>query len=775
MGYIESIEEFFEKNTKIKFNNSIENSIFYLVEKILNDEIDGSNFIMIPMRELGFDNYAENYASFCGTIAFAAGKHVYEINKQTNILPEIFDYDYFLDRNNIYIKRGKYKIPFDDYGTRNEYNTVKEIKSLNYPKLLPPKLFIYNNKNGYRNIVLYKQWVNKFDQDSFILNNPTKKILVFSHSEIDNSEWLNYIPHCKVDSSGNEQYSSPIEPLIYLANEESKKLSELVRNKTFETIIFIGDHKFMTGGDWSLRHKYFKKLIYIGAVQPDKTSLYYTFSPLEIYKSYKIKENEFKEEYIQFSKVDVEINTNLNQAFGKFKEKVKEIQTNGGEFKFSLLGLINRASPIDSELKAKMEDWFDDYLINNLTYENDGTIEELSESYSEILKQLETGDIKKIDELKKIINQVPIDKKIVLTFIVSQKDEIKYLSKALRIQSDNFITLKGFIRKFDAIRNKKSFKNAYKNKFIFLAYDNTYNEILKMMDSYSLLGERIFIGIADNRFKNILNNRNNLLKSLFETECRKNITSVDYKEIKLTDSVNFGDNLLSIDDFTYDDAFEFTYQTDSNIENYQITLEDGESVILNGTVVVEDEIVDVADLKKGDFFTYYQNSHHLFEQVWRIYAPQIAFEIDTYSLIWKQTLRELKEYYKTESNLLKALQGYNWKTEISTLKAYLRENNNTQFPRTGSLNSIKKLCDNLENFQNNTFVEKYNEIRRSQKALSLKIKLGRILSKALFDDKLGLIKEDPIKALLGNTNLFDQIKEDCLKSATVSEIKKVKA
>jgi hypothetical protein len=54
-------------------------------------------------------------------------------------------------------------------------------------------------------------------------------------------------------------------------------------------------------------------------------------------------------------------------------------------------------------LKEKMLEWFEQYLIDNLNYDNDLDYENLTELFANILVQLKDGNEAKIDCVNKIL------------------------------------------------------------------------------------------------------------------------------------------------------------------------------------------------------------------------------------------------------------------------------------------------------------------------------------------------------------------------------------
>ena len=291
------------------------------------------------------------------------------------------------------------------------------------------------------------------------------------------------------------------------------------------------------------------------------------------------------------------------------------------------------------------------------------------------------------------------------------------------------------------------------------------------MDAFSILGKRIFIGNKDSRFDKMVKERQRVFNKLLQSESRSSITTINYA-IQNYDTNNEQKEALSLDDFIYTDDFEFYINNRVNVDNYTITLGENETITLNGSVVVEDELVDVADLKINDDFHYYQNDSSLFSEVLHIVHPQLATDIDEHSQVWKTTLKELNRYFGNKAKeLFDNLLAHKWKTGLPTLQGYLREDCQTQFPRVSSLVAIKKFCENLDGFRENDFILKFDGIRKAQKATSISIELGRTIIKSLLESKIGI---DPNQEFINKigADLRKQLQEKCLKQGKVIKIEK---
>jgi hypothetical protein len=771
MKYIDDINSFHENkfgenfnNENSPFKNGLEKAIFCLVQDILKKE-NGAFFVEVPMRELGAKDHAANYAAFCGAIAFAAALSTYK-NNEKNKQPEIENMEYFYDRK-IFIRRGDYKLPFDDYGTRNEHNTTLPIVNpLHKPKLLSPDKFIYNNKNGTNKVKDFFTWANTIDENPMILNNVSQKTLIISHGDIDKSKWVEKIPHCTITDDGKEIYSSPMEPLLYLARAENDRLRKLVEDKMFETIIFIGDAKFFDGGLWALRKKCFKRKIYIGKNMPDTAEDFYCFSPTEIQQYYGSEITDVNFEFIQANSESLENKfAALIECFDKNKNDI-------GTFSFSLLPLLNRTVPIDVEFKEQLLEWFDNKLMSTLSFsDHENLSEELTKAYIDILDALSNGNESKLKELDIVIKKNDIKKVII---IVNHRDEIDYFSKKYVIDKNRIVTLNSFSKKF----KKHAYSNSdnKRNVYIFLAYNANYDECLQMLDSFSLSGKRIFIGLKDSRFDRILSARRKIINYFQSSQCREDYTGIKFQSEYINEDLKGADK-LSINDFLFDDEYDFVVQKNQKLVTYSVTLEDDTKVVLSGTVEVENIISDIDDLSVGDTFTYYTPQTEIFNAIFNRLYPNLNDEIEQCGKYWISALREIyeQEFKKKIKPMYDKLMEYGWKTHDGTLKLYLSDRNNVQFPQSSSLRALKKYCDQINSIDFNEcseFKNHYNEVRKAQKAQSLKNKLGRVLSRNLLEEKTGIDKSEFIKTI--REDLWTELKDNCLKTGIVKDIKKTK-
>ena len=141
-------------------------------EDILVDK--KSKFIKVPMRELGAEKYSENYASFCGAIAQAAGLNVYNRNKVLgkkiiNIQGDLT----YINKTICKIINENIARPYN-FGYRN-YDVGNAEYQLNdaKPKLLTANDFSYTKTSG-KLIENYFSWVKEFNDKPSIFNSLEK-------------------------------------------------------------------------------------------------------------------------------------------------------------------------------------------------------------------------------------------------------------------------------------------------------------------------------------------------------------------------------------------------------------------------------------------------------------------------------------------------------------------------------------------------------------------------------------------------------------------------
>ena len=762
MQYFEDINAFFTEKAsqffvegKVPFNNGFEASIFYLTTQLLKDENTGAFFINVPTEELGPNNHTKHYTDFCNAVLVAAGQHVFK-NNAANEIPENntndIIYKKWKPKSNIFLKRNGC-IPLSGMGTREEHVEISGA----HPKLQPMDLFSYNKSNAEASIKNYFSWLDSMSFDQKIVNNIKNKVLIISHGEIEKSFFANSIPYCSIDESGKITHSSPIEPMIYLARDENEKLISLIRSKDFDSIIVVGDRKFKTGGIKRISNKYFNRIIYIGTQEPtNQLKTFYTYSPDEIRHLYDISTSSFSNEIIEHQE--------LNESIKSLIAKTREVKETGGEFKFSLLRIFNRTAPIDEEIKKYWIENFENSLLENLVVGEENQFNELQEAYEAILVTLAEGNIAKIKYVQNTIKNNKIER---IFLIVNDKDEISYFKKIFKLKIDQIILRKSYLKK------SKKIKNHLGNKYIFLSFDKSYHEILKAMDRYLLMGNRIFLSIAENdpRFLYVNKSRKKYELDFLTHLSREAVTGIKY--VKPSEEETEGKD-LTLDNYTYDDNFDSIIAGIKNIERFRIEFDEGEPVTLDGSVIVDDELIDVADIEKNDEIKYYQNNPKLFDSAWQQFAPTLAADIEKYSCLWKSTLLELNSFYKkNDKQLFEALLTYGWKTEITSLKAYLREGTEIQFPRVRSLEAIKKLCSSIENFENCDFIQEYSTLRKAQNANESRKKLGRILSNALLQDAIGNTSDEPFIKKISTLDLFTHLKEKCIQSGTVKNKTKI--
>jgi hypothetical protein len=770
MPYLEDVKEFFDTQVRElfienqnPFQNGFETSIFYLISRLLNKEANGAYFINIPMRELGTErapgnNHEINYSGFCNSVLLAAGIKVFDLNKG-NTIPENNEGDYIFVNNEIFItKKNGFAV------IRNKKRRPNQIAG-NYPLLLNDGEYSYNTRNNAELIISnYFCWLKSFKRDTKILNNINNKILIISHSEISKASFFKSIPICTITEDGCKTYSSPLEPFIYLSRSSTiTELEEMVRTNFFSTIIFLGDRKFDGNDVWDIDNQYFDKIIFIGANAPtNQIKNYYVYSRSEMHRYYKTPTIEYVNKIL--------VNEELDDAVQKFNEIVKEISTNGGSLKFSPLIIYNITTPVDDVDKDYKMEWFEHVLNDNLVNGGENSYENLTIAFENILIKLKNGNQSKLTYFQNLRDEHTLkneDKK--LFYIVENRNELLFLKNNYKINEKNIFTKSSYFTKIKGIKNRT------RNKFVFFTFGRFSLEILKVMDQLSIIGDRIFIsyGNKDLRFNSIQEELNKYENSSLSHSSREDVTAIKYEKSKpIGEEIEVKESTL--DDYNYNDNDVTSFSRPVKIERFRVEFDKGESVTLDGSVIVDYALKDAADIEKNDEIKYYQNDPELFENAWMEFAKDMAANIDYFSRLWKITLSELKSYYRRKDNVLfKALTNFGWKTEITSLKAYLREGNDIQFPRPTSLIALKKLCESLDQFNNCDFIANYSDLRKAQSANEDRKKLGRILSNALLQDAIGNTSDESFIKKISTTGIFNQLKDKCIHSGTVKNSTKI--
>jgi len=770
MPYLEDVKEFFDGQVRElfvenqnPFQNGFESSIFYLIKRLLDEQTNGAFFIKVPMRELGSLNHVDNYANFCGSVLFAAGMKVYQENI-INPTPEIMLGDYFYKRigpNRIFIKHRRGYLSINELDVRDPAIYGQPGEPAHASKLIAPIDYPYNQQNGTRSINTYFRWLNLFipSTQQKVLNGNKGRILIISHAEIERGLHSNSIPFSTVNENGTFSYSSPIEPLVYLARDrQSDVLKEIVKSKKFDTIICIGDKNFQTGSVWRIQTGYFKRIIYIGGNPPlDKIENYYTYSIKEMHKLYDVDCITFENKIC--------VNAGLDQAVNTLKNKILEIRARGGNFNHTMVSFYNMTAPLDDGNADWHLNAFENKLLIDLVSNDDNDSQELRTAHSEIINILKNGNQDKIRRVQQIIQLQSKNTKVFC--IVNNNLEITALTRILNLNENHFITRNSFDRK---IRRYIAEKNQ-KNVFVFLAFDDNYmNGIVHLLDKYSICGERIFISFSetDIRFDNILKRSKKLAHDLVSGQNRFEITGIEYKQEIVP--VNFE---LTIDDFGFDDALNYRNADYAPREGFIVTFIDGTHVTLSGRVVVEEEIIDISEVEIGSEIAYYQNDDEIFDQIWQVYQPNLAVNIPLYSTMWKDALGQLNNHYGEINQLFTRLRGNGWNTSLANLRGLLRDQNETDFPIRSSLEAIKDLCLVTPGTNELAFVTQFKSVLNAKRANELRKGLGNKLSTALMERVCGIDPTDIFIMRLQEGDLFNQAFENCIIRGTVQNIQRM--
>lgn len=728
MPYADDIDEFFNNSVdelpnQSLFSNVFEKSIFYLVDKILNESANGAYFIEVPMTALGPTEISRSFAGFCNSVKIAAGKYVFNRNRNNDNVPiSINDLFCKVYRNNlikIFVKTKKGSRQIFDINTGAAYHYGIENDK---PRLLSQNEFEYNNQNGIRKIAGYLDWLARIripQEERKVLNNIRNKVLIIGTSELTQDESM--VPCCIAREDGGFTNTSPMEPFIFLT-VDADRLREMVRRREFAAVICLGDKKFAIGGEWMAANGYFDKIIYVGKKSPlNNVNSIFTYSVSEIHRWYNANVLDPETE----SACDME----LSELFEAYYGIIRELDESGGRFNYPIFKVLDFTFPLEHEDSdfEKIIDRFDEYLSVNLVEANDGIREKLFNAYKNIMLRINKhGNPAKLKYLKELVNKNQNN-----CFYAVMPHE-RTLLRNLGITQGNILSSQAYISLIKRLSNTGN--NRDRNKFHFFSSVKLY-DILQCMDSYSILGRKIIITCSDEdhdalnrndpRIAASVKRRKNFDTGLLMKDNRSEITGIQYREDEQYEIVDLQD----FDDY---DTF-YAGKTGYVPDTFALKFDDGTYECLAGSVLNEDDkmlwpLTDLAEEKEEVRITYYRNVDEIFERIWRVRYPVLVEEINDCVSLWKKTFRQLASNYQSKRDFYEALCEKGWKTTYNNFSTLLREDDDTQFPIISSLKAIKNLAGEGSEIHN-----RFDEIKRAVRASALRKDLGRKLAENLYD------------------------------------------
>lgn len=759
MPYADDIEEFFNKSVdeladSSLFINVFEKSIFYLIDKILNESANGAYFIEVPMAELGPTETSRNFAGFCNSIKNATGKFVFSQNRNNENAPisinDLFCKVYKNGLIKIFVKTRKGCRQLFDIGSRTAYYYGTEKDK---PQLLPVEEFEYNNQNGIRKIAGYLDWLEKIriqHGERKVLNKIRNKVLIIGPTELYQDD--SPMPCCIAREDGGFTNTSPMEPFIYLT-VDARRLRKMVRKREFTAVICLGDKKFATGNEWMVSNGYFDKIIYVGKKSPlNNANDFFTFSVSEIHRWYNANVLEPKTESV--------CDTELSELIAIYNGIEGDLVESGGRFNYPIYKLLDFTFPLEHEESdfEKIIDRFDEYLSANLAEAEDGIREKLYNAYRDIMLRINyQGNPAKQKYLRDLVNKNQNN-----CYYVVMPHE-RTLLQSLSVPQWNILSSQAYISLIKRLSN--SGNNKDRNKFYFFSSRKLF-DILQCMDSYSILGRKIIITCSnednnapnrnDPRIANSIQKRRNLEIGQLMKDNRSVITGIKYWEKKQNE-------IVALEDFDDYDSFHPS-KTGYIPDTFIVKFDDDSDECLSGSVLNESDkmlwpLADLAEEIDEIRITYYRNVDEIFERIWRLLYPVLVEEISDCVNLWKTTFRELATNYRSRRDFYEALCGQGWKTTYNNFCALIREDDDTQFPIISSLKAIKNLSGEGSEIYN-----RFDEIKKAVKASALRKDLGRRLAETLYCIYINKnYSSDFIQLLNGqNPALLEEALNECL-------------
>ena len=187
-----------------------------------------------------------------------------------------------------------------------------------------------------------------------------------------------------------------MEPFLYLT-VDCERVAQLVREKVFDTVICLGDAKFVTGNEWMITTGYFERMIYIGMNKPVSNARnYYSFAVSEMHNWFDSPINQ--------PIIEVQNDEAIDKSINAYKNIIKDLQENRGSLKYPIDSVYNYTFPLSEEIVEKLVDRFDEYLSSNLNSDSDTWRDPILIVYENIMKCLKNGgNKKKLEYLNKLL------------------------------------------------------------------------------------------------------------------------------------------------------------------------------------------------------------------------------------------------------------------------------------------------------------------------------------------------------------------------------------
>jgi hypothetical protein len=782
--YLEKVKESFNS----KFNailpqyvryNDFEKQVFVIVYNTLSTSNDGNHMIEIPTLELGACKYEENYAKFISAVVNASVIRRFGERIRGNIdnAKMISDNDIFIhgleNRNPIIrVRMGNYAINLNELLAENITERYLINAELSKPRLLPRERYRYNSENAQKGLRDYSTWLDSVfpgTRSNFIYE-ISQTDLVICHDIKGLNDHLRGIPYATINEDGTIECSLPVEPLVYLARSTNVKAKQILEERRFENVIFIGDKKFNTPPGWGNFNGYVVKNLYIGHHRPiDPINISYRFSTNEVKYLYGLQMSEwadFNAENRELENV-LENLTNLFKQYGlnidPFKDLLHRIRYN------TTLIENNGTEDLNGHYFSK---YFTEKLEESLFT---GTITDyeflsLTECFQHLIAIAAKGNRIKLDMLRNLLGR---DSRTVV-FMENKHEVWELRRKYKNTKNVNFLWKRSF---------KKTLKNfAYKkcsNKretYVLMGFDKKYNgSPLQCIDALGLKGSCHFASMSldDSRFKSLKISRLRYESEVYGSNARELMNGIHFVPTTHQDDEN-----LEIEDFPIDENLE--YRSNSAMtDRFIVEFTDGKSFTINGKVVVDEEAVEVDEIEANDYVKIYVPNWDLLENVWRLKHTVLARQIDEYAPKWRARLDELKMHHNgDQKGLYKELKKNGLGIKAKSFNNYF-DRNDTVFPQRHTLIAIlKTILKHAGEGESDKINKEFEMIMRAERAYnSSRINIGRDLDDFALSLMIGqTVDRHKLSFLIEteNENLLNILTEDCIKEGTVRNVRRRK-
>lgn len=628
----------------------------------------------------------------------------------------------------------------------------------NFTKLNPN---LVDNKNTVNNINSYREFLTSTFNDNFpFITDFKKRTLVIAEKSFFKES--KFLPIRYTNKNGKISNDLPFfSYLVECCNDFNSAQNFLLNeNQQFDEIIIIGDAKYRNSFDFILQDKYrdkYKNIIVIGTDKPSSENqfLEWWWSNDEV----KIANNETPNETIK-------VKLNNSNLYSAFIELSKEIEQIKDESKVNLAFILkytnfflrmilvntNLSKGIYQEYLDRLNYYFqsDSFSeeLNNLFYEKDiynpdtikGFTNRIFNLFSKIHNILESENLKwnHIKQKAKDNNPKPV-------YIVIEKKNYDAIFNQIKNEKINNIRLISDKR----IDNSKLYLDKWindeqqnsGNRIVIVPYLNNLELYAKIKSikgncevlCYENLDEISFDNVEQayqNQEKTRLNHKDRL--EFFKTNF---IHSIEIKKRELDDVFAFDLYSESFKNNPYE-----TIDLPKEQAIYEIEFNDGTKDKFDsskGVFLIENNEqikTTIGEVYVNATIRFYQNnSKEEFRKILKIFDTENLLDsFDSYSDIWKQTLKDLSRQFGSIEDLYEKL-FISIKIHFNTFRNYLDENCTTRFPRVKTMEIIRDFC--LKNNRTDDLIVKEFEKFKiySKKDHSIRQQAGKILGNDLLD------------------------------------------